>query len=542
MARELQRDLIKKARRGILDGENSVKDLWKRQIEPLTKGDPDCHGLDYSDIEPYCRTALYEAVVSSTRPRNGPQEANCMPGVDMQQKVVEYLIAQGADPDKPDKLGRTALMEAAFLGRMSLVQILVDAKAKINRKDNEGETPLFSAVRGSEIREENVEVVKWLIMNQADTNVVDFEGCTAQHIACFSGDTEMSWWLFNRGSYKNRFSVEDAKPRKQASSPKKEEQDREFMNFLEAHAANKPGTFSFSNGQRYLTGYSYGNFLNINEKEERDKLVEYIEKYYRIGFPLWLCELLPEGAKMRLYFDFEALCAPGSEDKAYELMTGDMLTWTVRKLLKVFAPAVLAKGAEGVIEFLIFRMSGTDPDGLTKSCCRIVSFPAQWRDRETGNENFSRLVVDKETLKIIMGALAGELDKLADEGNEGITRAKNELLALSDKNTFKSVVSQNSITAKYGLQVPFCDELTEKSLMPAGRAITGTSKVRLHVGAGWEEDYDAAREQKGNITVEENLTYPSIEHIQNGDLVNAGIVTWTDATAVTSFNTGALRY
>ena len=29
------------------------------------------HGLDYSDVEPYCRTAIYEATVSTSRPRNG---------------------------------------------------------------------------------------------------------------------------------------------------------------------------------------------------------------------------------------------------------------------------------------------------------------------------------------------------------------------------------------------------------------------------------------------------------------------------------------
>merc|ERR1719316_235516 len=131
---------------------------------------------------------------------------------------------------------------------------------------------------------------------------------------------------------------------KAASSPAKDEQDVEFANFLESHGSNKPGPLVFSNGQRYLS--NYGTYVNVYEKEDREKLTEHIIKYHSIGFPLPLCENT-DGGKLRLYLDLEALCNPGSEDKAFEVLTGEMLTWILRKLMQVYAPSVLAKGSEG---------------------------------------------------------------------------------------------------------------------------------------------------------------------------------------------------
>jgi hypothetical protein len=191
---------------------------------------------------------------------------------------------------------------------------------------------------------------------------------------------------------------------------------------------------------------------------------------------------------------------------------------------------------------LVFRASGTDPDGLTKCCCRIVSIPTQWRDRESGDEKSSQLIVDPETLKIIMGGLVGDLNKLVTEENQAVIRAKGELEALNEKNSFRNVITQNSITSKYGMRMPYCDELTERSNVPTGRVLTATSKIRMHVGPGWEEDYDAAREARRNIEVEESFTMPSVENIDPSELVHMGAVTWTDADAVTNYNTGSLRY
>jgi hypothetical protein len=128
------------------------------------------------------------------------------------------------------------------------------------------------------------------------------------------------------------------------------------------------------------------------------------------------------------------------------------------------------------------------------------------------------------------------------EGNEAINRAKDELLALNEKNSFKNVISKNSLASKYGLSMPYCDELTEKSNILTGRVPTATAKLRFAVGPGWDEDYDKARNERTNIEAEEHFTFPSIEQTEVSELVHMGAVMWTDADTVTSYNTGALRY
>lgn len=363
----------------------------------------------------------------------------------------------------------------------------------------------------------------------------------------------MSWWLYNRGSYKNRFSVSDEKPKKMATSPKKIEQDGYFAEFLETHASKTLATHIFSNGLRYIEKYSQHvavEWKGDARTPDQEELIKHIHKYHDIGFNLPLLETLGESAKLRLWVDLEAVCPKGKdeEDKAWGILTGDLLTCVMRKLLHVFAPTVIKGGIEGYMEFFLLRSSGTDPDGLTKCCCRIVSCLSKWRDPSSGNPHESRLVVDKETMKIIMGALAGDLDKLLADGNAGITRAKDELLALDAKNTFKNLVSKSSLESKSGVCLPYCDEYTEKpggQSLPSGRPYLPRSKLKMKVGEGWEEDYNAWREQgkpESELADKEEMSSPSIEHLGLGDLVQLACVTWTDADAVSQFNTGALRH
>jgi len=67
----------------------------------------------------------------------------------------------------------------------------------------------------------------------------------------------------------------------------------------------------------------------------------------------------------------------------------------------------------------------------------------------------------------------------------------------------------------------------------------------MKVAEGWEEDYNAWREQgkpESELADKEEMSSPSIEHLGLGDLVQLACVTWTDADAVSQFNTGALRH
>jgi ankyrin repeat protein len=197
MARQDQRDLIKKARMGITDGDKGTRAL-AREVKRQTGNAEGC--LDYNQVKPYYRTALFEA---TWRNHEG---------------IVKDLMNSNAQIDLPDALGRTPLHEASYYGWLNLVELFVDNKADINHKDNHGQTPLFRAVQGCVEKEANVEVVKYLIEHKAQTNLLDSDGCTVQHIANFNGDPEMSWWLFNHSAWKNRFSREVEGPPAQADA------------------------------------------------------------------------------------------------------------------------------------------------------------------------------------------------------------------------------------------------------------------------------------------------------------------------------------
>jgi hypothetical protein len=187
MARDLQRELNKKARMGVIDGEKGTRALG-REVKKVVGGN---HGLDYNEDPPYCRTALWEATW-----RN-------------HEAIVKDLINQGAQVDLPDAEGTSPLHEAAYFGYLPLVELLLDNKADINRQDKKGQTPLFRAVQGTSTKDRNVDVVQFLISAGAECNVTDSDGCTIQHLACFNGDPEMSWWLFYQRAWKNRFTRED---------------------------------------------------------------------------------------------------------------------------------------------------------------------------------------------------------------------------------------------------------------------------------------------------------------------------------------------
>ncbi|NLW56358.1 MAG: ankyrin repeat domain-containing protein [Firmicutes bacterium] len=63
------------------------------------------------------------------------------------EAAVTSLLAQGADLEATDELGRTALLIAVEQGQLDLVRSLLQAGAKINVKTKDGESPFLLAAR-----------------------------------------------------------------------------------------------------------------------------------------------------------------------------------------------------------------------------------------------------------------------------------------------------------------------------------------------------------------------------------------------------------
>jgi ankyrin repeat protein len=99
------------------------------------------------------------------------------PGVSMHQAALEgdgavimELLSKGADVNKTDEDGRTAIMYAAYNGHTGLVNILLENKAFLDIKDVAGRTALMFAASGP-----FPETVKLLLDHQAEPNAVDFD-------------------------------------------------------------------------------------------------------------------------------------------------------------------------------------------------------------------------------------------------------------------------------------------------------------------------------------------------------------------------------
>lgn len=92
---------------------------------------------------------------------------------------VETIISRGADVNDPDPRyllgsGNTPLHDAANLGNIEVVKILLTAGANIDAQCDCGWTPLMRACNS-----DNTELAKFLIHSDAKVNIKNSEGYTA---------------------------------------------------------------------------------------------------------------------------------------------------------------------------------------------------------------------------------------------------------------------------------------------------------------------------------------------------------------------------
>jgi ankyrin len=90
----------------------------------------------------------------------------------------------------PTQNGRTPLNVAASNAHLEVVKFLIEQQAKVNVKTTEGWTPLYEAALNN-----HLEVVKFMIEQQAEVDMKTTEGWTPLHVAACYGHLEMVKFL-----------------------------------------------------------------------------------------------------------------------------------------------------------------------------------------------------------------------------------------------------------------------------------------------------------------------------------------------------------
>jgi ankyrin repeat protein len=110
--------------------------------------------------------------------------------------VVKMLLAQGVAVSVSDSLyGSTPLHEAARRGYAEILELLLEADARVAMRDKSGATALHTAAgHGQAV------AAKLLLDHAADVNARDQGGVTSLHYAVSVGDVELARLLIERGA------------------------------------------------------------------------------------------------------------------------------------------------------------------------------------------------------------------------------------------------------------------------------------------------------------------------------------------------------
>lgn len=120
--------------------------------------------------------------------------------------VVKVLLEGGAEVDKPGLAGETPLFWAAFYGNTDVGELLLDTGAEPNKTNKEGKTPLHVAANKG-----HQEMVRLLLERGAEYDRVDEEGWTPLHLATFNDHLDILQILLHRGADPNRTDVKGRK-------------------------------------------------------------------------------------------------------------------------------------------------------------------------------------------------------------------------------------------------------------------------------------------------------------------------------------------
>ena len=110
------------------------------------------------------------------------------------KKIVELLVAEGADVDARDRLSDRPIHHAITYKYKDIVEFLISKSADVNAKNAAKYTPLHLA-----IRDDNKKVAELLIANGADVNAIDVIDSTPLDVAIEENHTEIAALLRKHG-------------------------------------------------------------------------------------------------------------------------------------------------------------------------------------------------------------------------------------------------------------------------------------------------------------------------------------------------------
>ena len=111
-------------------------------------------------------------------------------------EIVRLLLQEGADKDKANSNGATALLIASYKGHLDIVRFLLQEGADKDKEENNGTTALFVACC-----EGHLDVVRLLLHEGADKDKAEYSnGSTPLHQACLYGHTALAELLLLAGA------------------------------------------------------------------------------------------------------------------------------------------------------------------------------------------------------------------------------------------------------------------------------------------------------------------------------------------------------
>jgi len=146
------------------------------------------NAIGMNDVKEVTRILDQGFNINTTRMGQGHTPLHLAADDDRKLKVIELLLARGADVNARDGYGKTPLHLAAGSDCIKVVGLLLKHGAQINASDQSGATPLFVAISA---RFGDLATAKLLIENGADVTTKAYGGSTPLSLAAHLGKTEI---------------------------------------------------------------------------------------------------------------------------------------------------------------------------------------------------------------------------------------------------------------------------------------------------------------------------------------------------------------